>query len=114
MNSNLELDDDAEVLKSTNDTQRPSELRKRAKHFEQSRDEWKKRNAEKRAEKQVLMTRNSRLEQRLQKREEDVLGLKKKLDDAEKQIEILEHENNIKNEQIEDLKKNSFVRTTRC
>jgi chromosome segregation ATPase len=105
-NSDLDsVDDLYENQEDSKDFKRPSDLRKRAKHFEKSRDEWKKRNAEKRREKQVLMTKTSRLEQRLKQQEENNLAFEKKLKKAEAQIKKLEDENEKKDNEIEILKK---------
>ncbi len=53
--------------KSTQKHERPSDIRKQVKHYQESRDEWKQRNAEKRTKIQALMTDKKRLGERLQK-----------------------------------------------
>ncbi len=105
-NSDLEsVDEPFESLENTEDQERPSDIRKKAKYFEKSRDGWKERNAEKRTKIQVLMTKNSRLENKLEAQGKTLAGLEKKLSAAEKQMRNLEKENNEKDGEIESLKK---------
>lgn len=107
------MDDDLEtadkLVENIKGLERPSDLRKRAKHFEESRDEWKRRNAEKRTEKQVLMTRNSRLEHRLKRQQDEIWALEKNIKNAEKLLEALQNENIIKDGEIEALKKTQII-----
>ena|ERR1700678_764700 len=101
-------------IKSTNDSsdnvenqknERPSDIRKRAKHYQESRNEWKQRNADKRIQLQVLITKNTRLENRLDEHRDNIKSLERELIEAKKQLEALAQENKVKDEKIEDLKK---------
>jgi predicted nucleic acid-binding Zn-ribbon protein len=85
--------------------ERPSDIRKQVKHFQESRDEWKERNAQKRSKIQALMTDNNRLEKRLMKEKEDAQALKKQLKQAQARLEEVEEAINIKDQEIEILKK---------
>jgi hypothetical protein len=71
----------------------PSSIRKLAKYYQASRDEWKGRNAKKAVKIQILMTDVSRLKNRLNKEKEKV------------EAEENEKEKKLMNQEIENLKK---------
>jgi response regulator RpfG family c-di-GMP phosphodiesterase len=91
----------------------PCELRKKVKHFHESRDEWKQRNAEKRKQIQVLMTKNLRLEIRLENIMKDIGSLEKTLNQTLERLYLAEEEGKRKDGEIEILKKNSSYNHTR-
>jgi len=106
MDSDLESDDEFfENFENIVDKERPSDIRKKVKYYQKSRDEWKERNAEKRVKIQVLMTKSNRLENKVEEQEKALSDLEKKLSATRKQVRSLEEDNNAKDREIESLKK---------
>ena len=82
-----------------------ADIRKQVKHYQESRDKWKQRNAEKRTKIQALMTDKKRLGERLQKEQDNMLALNKQIKCLQSSFEEVEEKSKIKDKQIDELKK---------
>jgi pyruvate-formate lyase-activating enzyme len=90
----------------------PSEERKRAKYFQESRDIWKKRVSEKRKQLQVAMTKVNRLSEREKKLKENAEILKEELSKSKIQLLTYAEKVKLKDLEIDELKKNSSDNST--